>query len=103
MNTHTQNVTVNNRFGLHMRPVAEISKMAYSFDAIVAFHKDDKIAHGHSVVEMLMLGAFYGDIIKVSAIGNDAQEALQLITKYVENYTDDCTPKKDARKETCAA
>lgn len=85
-----------------MRPVAEISKLAYSFDAIVAFQKDNKIAHGHSVVEMLMLGAFYGDEIKVSAIGNDAEEALRTVVDYVGNYTDDLSP-KDPDIDICAA
>ena len=102
MNTLSQHVTVNNRFGLHMRPVAEISKLAYSFDAIIAFHKHNKIAHGHSVVEMLMLGAFYQDVIKVTAIGNDAEEALKTIADFVENYTDDSSP-KDEEADYCAA
>jgi len=92
MNTVTQHIKVNNPHGLHMRPVAEISKLAYSFDAIVAFHKNNKIAHGHSVVELLMLGVFYGDVIKVTAIGNDAEDALKAIADYVEKYTDDFSP-----------
>ena len=102
MNTISQHVTVKNRFGLHMRPVAEISKLAYGFDAIVAFQKDNKIAHGHSVVEMLMLGAFYGDVLKVTAVGNDAEEAVNIISSFVENYTDDSSP-KDADSDICAA
>ena len=89
MNAETQTVKVRNRFGLHMRPIAEISKLAYEFDAIVAFHKGNKIAHGHSVVEMLMLGAFYGDELKVSAIGNEADLALETIVNYVETYEDE--------------
>lgn len=92
MDAQTKRVKVKNRFGLHMRPVAEISKLAYGFDAIITFHKDHKIAHGHSVVEMLMLGAFYGDELKVSAIGNDADEALEVMVDYVSNYTDDHSP-----------
>lgn len=102
MNAISQHVKVNNSHGLHMRPVAEISKLAYSFDAIVAFHKQDKIAHGHSVVEMLMLGAFYGDVIKVTAIGNDAEEALKAIAEYIESYTDDFSP-KDGDADSFAA
>lgn len=95
MNTQTKMVKVKNRFGLHMRPVAEISKLAYDFDAIITFHKDNKIAHGHSIVEMLMLGAFYGDELKVSAIGNDAGEAVEVMVSYVSNYTDDHSPQKN--------
>ncbi|MDF7798763.1 HPr family phosphocarrier protein [Pontiellaceae bacterium B1224] len=102
MDTITQHVKVNNRQGLHMRPVAEISKLAYSFDAIVAFHKNNKIAHGHSVVEMLMLGAFYGDVIKVTAIGKDAEDALKTIADYIENYTDDFSP-QDGDADSFAA
>lgn len=92
ISTKTQVVKVKNPIGLHMRPVAEISKLAYGFDAIVAFHKGNKIAHGHSVVEMLMLGAYCGDELKVSAVGKDADEALATIVDYVANYTDDPFP-----------
>lgn len=102
MNTITQHVKVNSRHGLHMRPVAEISKLAYKYDAIVLFHKNDKIAHSHSVVEMLMLGVFYGDVIKVTAIGKDAEDALKTITEYVESYTDDFSP-KDGDADSFAA
>lgn len=103
MNTITQHVKVKNRHGLHMRPIAEISKLAYRFDAIVAFHKNGKIAHGHSVVEMLMLGVFFGDVIKVTAIGNDAEDALKAVAEYVENYTDDYLSPQDGNTGSFAA
>ncbi|MDF7823073.1 HPr family phosphocarrier protein [Pontiellaceae bacterium B12227] len=102
MTTFTEHVTVKNRIGLHMYPVAEISKIAHNFDAIVALYKGNKIAHGHSVVEMLMLGAFYGDTIKISAIGNDAEQALRAIVDYVSSYTDDQYP-KGPDLDICAA
>ena len=62
MDTRSQKVKIRNRFGLHMRPVAEISRLAYSFDAIVAFHKGDKIAHGHSVVEQTKRREYHRDV-----------------------------------------
>ena len=103
MNTQSMMVKVKNPFGLHMRPVAEISKLAYQFESIVAFHKGDRIAHGHSIVEMLMLGAFYGDELKVSAIGSDAEEALETIVEFVANYTDDQQSPHNGDADTCAA
>ncbi len=102
MDAKTQMVKIKNRFGLHMRPVAEISKLTHQFDASVAFHKGDLSAQGHSVVEMLMLGAFCGDELKVSAVGKDAEEALAAVVHYVTHYKDDQSP-HDGDLGTCAA
>ena len=93
MDTHNQTVRIKSRFGLHMRPAAEVSKLASGFDALVALYKDGKIAHAHSVVELLTLGAFHGDEIKVTAVGNEAEQALQAVTNYFENYSDEKSPK----------
>jgi phosphotransferase system HPr (HPr) family protein len=76
-----------------MGPAAEVSKIAAEFDAIVALYKGNRIAHAHSLVELLMLDAFHGDELKVCAIGNDAEEALAAIANYFKNYTDDQTPR----------
>lgn len=92
MGTSCTHIRIRNRFGLHMRPAAEISRRSYNFDAIIAFHKDDRIAHAHSVVELLTLGVFYGDEIKLTAIGTDAVEALTNIVSFLEKYTDETEP-----------
>lgn len=93
MDTHNQTVTIKSRFGLHMRPAAEVSKLASGYDALVAFYKEGRIAHAHSVVELLTLGAFHGDEIKVTAVGNEAEAALGAVTDYFDNYSDDQSPK----------
>ncbi|WP_168442656.1 HPr family phosphocarrier protein [Pontiella desulfatans] len=92
MDTHSQIVRINSRFGLHMRPAAEISKVASNFDAIVVFYKGVRIAHAHSVVEMLMLGAFHGDELKMTSVGSDAKEALKAIADLLADYSDDQSP-----------
>lgn len=92
MNTHSQTVVIQNPFGLHMRPIAEILKIAYTFDSSIMFHKADKSARGHSVVEMLLLGAFCGEELHVSAVGHDAVKAVVF---FVEHYTDEESPKGD--------
>lgn len=89
MKTHSETIEIKSRFGLHMRPAAEVSKLASSFDAIVVFYKGGKIAHAHSVVELLTLGAFHGDVIKVTAIGNEAKAALDTVRQYFEDYSDE--------------
>lgn len=92
MSTLTQTVRLKSRLGLHMRPAAKISKLAYGFESIVAFHKGDRIAHAHSVVELLTLGISHGDEIKMTAIGADAEKALATIAEFVESFSDDSSP-----------
>jgi phosphotransferase system HPr (HPr) family protein len=92
MDPHSQTLRINSRFGLHMRPAAEVSKLAAGFDALVALNKGRRIAHAHSVVELLTLGACHGDEIKVTAVGNEAETALDAVIGYLENYSDEQSP-----------
>lgn len=86
---HSDKIIIKSRLGLHMRPAAEVAKLAAGFDAVVVLYKGNKIAHVHSVVELLTLGAFHRDELKVTAVGNDAQEALKAVTGYFNGYSDD--------------
>ena len=92
MGTVHQHVEINNRFGLHTQPVGEVARIAYEFDAIVAYHKGARIAHAHSVMELLALGACQGERLKVTAMGHDAEKAPAATVGYLTSYPDGITP-----------
>lgn len=88
MKMNNETVEIKSRLGLHMRPAAEVAKLASGFDAIIALYKEGNIAHAHSVVELLTLGAFHGDTLKVTAVGNEAEAALEAVVGYFDSYSD---------------
>ncbi len=89
MRNVSRTIIVQTEQGLHLRPAAEVSKIAQKFDAIVTFRKPGSCANADSVIELLTLGALHGDELKLSAIGAQAEEAVHAISSFLENYKEE--------------
>jgi phosphocarrier protein FPr len=75
----TQEVTILNPAGLHARPASMIVEVAQGLDVDVTIAKDAKTANAKSIMSLLALGATTGDTVALTAIGDDAEEALSRI------------------------
>lgn len=75
----TRTVVIANPSGLHARPAAEIVEKAMAFDAEVTIDAGDRHANALSITQVIALGANKGDEVIVSAIGDDAEEALDAV------------------------
>jgi phosphotransferase system HPr (HPr) family protein len=79
---------VRNPSGLHARPAAIFVRSAASFDADVRVtnltRDPDKVAPAGSLLAVLALGVSRGHEIRISAEGDDADEALSTLTELVE-------------------
>ncbi|MCO5061638.1 MAG: HPr family phosphocarrier protein [Kiritimatiellae bacterium] len=75
----TREFTVLNRFGIHARPAALFVKMASRFQCEVTIERDGMVASGKSIMGLLTLEGYQGAVIKVTAVGADAEEALDAI------------------------
>ncbi len=71
--------------GLHARAAAQFVKTAESFDAEIEVERSGQQVSGHSIMGLMMLAASKGTTIKVSACGNQAQEALNALAKLINN------------------
>jgi phosphotransferase system HPr (HPr) family protein len=80
MNQFNCIITIQDPLGLHMRPAAEIVKLAATFDAVVMLQKGAKSAQAHSIFDIMTLEALCGDEISLMACGNEAREALGSIS-----------------------
>jgi phosphotransferase system HPr (HPr) family protein len=76
----TRTVTVDNREGLHARPVLLIARLAVQYaDADLAIVKGSQSAPASNMIDMLGLGAKQGHSLVLEASGPRAQEALDAL------------------------
>ena len=71
---------VENRLGLHARPVAKITALAQSFDAEVTLEKDGIVADAQDLLAILALDCPQGTRLVLKATGPQAREAAMTIT-----------------------
>jgi phosphocarrier protein len=81
-------MTMKNRLGLHMRVAAEVSRIVHKFDSEIHIMKSDAVASARSIFDLLILGVMHGDALSLSAVGHDAEEALDAVHGYLTTHRD---------------
>jgi phosphotransferase system HPr (HPr) family protein len=71
---------VENRLGLHARPVAKIATAAQQFDADITLEKDGLIVNARDLLDVLALDCPQGTRLVLRASGPQAREAATSIT-----------------------
>jgi phosphocarrier protein HPr len=79
----SQEVTIQNKYGLHARPAAEFVKLATRFRCEVWVRKDEVEVSGKSIMGVMMLAAEYGSTIEIRAAGEDSAAAVEALTGLV--------------------
>jgi phosphocarrier protein len=78
-------ITVSNRAGIHARPAALIVQAAKDFKSTIYLEKGHDRINGKSIIGVLTLGAAYGTLIKIIAEGDDAEQAIETMTRLFES------------------
>jgi len=76
---------IGNQRGLHARAAAKFVMLAAGFDAEVTVMKRGQSVSGRSILGLMMLGAGPGTEIEITAIGREAEEAIEVLGKIVED------------------
>lgn len=76
---------IKNIKGLHARAAAAFVKTIEPFDAKVEVERIGQCVDGCSIMGLMMLAASKGTKIKVSASGNQAEDAMKAIETLLEN------------------
>lgn len=71
--------------GLHLRPARMLANLTNKFDSDVFITKDSEEVNGKSIMGIITLAAAKGAILKVTAVGPDAREAVTAVGKLIEN------------------
>ena len=75
----SKELTVVNESGIHARPAALIVETATKFRSTVIFVKDGMRANAKSIMNIMLLAAEPGAVIRVETEGQDEGEALEAI------------------------
>lgn len=79
---------LNNHLGLHMRPAAEIVRIAYLYDADIYVYKGAHHANAKSIFELICLGITSDENFEITAHGHEADTALDAISGFLDTYQD---------------
>ena len=78
-------VTILNKFGIHARPAALFVKTVSQFQSDVQVDKDGMIASAKSIMGLLTLEGHQGAVLRITATGPDAAEAVAAIEALIKN------------------
>jgi len=84
----TREMTLLNKYGMHVRPAGLFAKVASRFDAAIEVEKDGNVVSGKSIMALMTLEAVCGTTLRVSASGPQAKEALDELEALVQRKFD---------------
>ena len=84
----TRELTLLNRYGMHVRPAGLFAKTASKYDAEIEVEKDGNVVSGKSIMALMTLEAVCGSVLRISASGPQAEEALDELAALVARKFD---------------
>ena len=84
----TRELTLKNRYGMHVRPAGLFAKTASKYDADVEVEKDGNVVSGKSIMALMTLEAVCGSVLKVTASGPDAEAVMDELEALVDRKFD---------------
>ncbi len=82
-----RDATVVNREGLHARPASRFVDRASTFASAITVQnvsRDGELVDGKSAMQMVLLEATQGCVLRVTARGGDAHEAAGSLAAFIE-------------------
>ena len=84
----TKELTLQNKYGMHVRPAGLFAKIASRFNADVEVEKDGNVVSGKSIMALMTLEAVCGTTLRVTATGPQAREVLEELEALVSRKFD---------------
>lgn len=78
-------VVISNRQGLHARPVLRFVDLAATFSSSIRVIRDNQEVDGKSPMEMMLLAAPQGTVLRLVAKGADAEAAVAALAGLIDN------------------
>lgn len=85
----TREFEIRNQYGIHARPAALFVKTASRFDSEILVEKDDNKVSGKSIMGLMTLEASKGSKLKITAEGEDAEDAIAELQELIESKFDE--------------
>lgn len=84
-NIAIKEVRIDNKMGLHARPAMQLVDTANKFSSNVTISKEDQTVNAKSIMEVLLLAATEGTVLKFEAQGKDCTLAVQALEDLVKS------------------
>ena len=84
----TKELTLKNKYGMHVRPAGLFAKIASRYNADVEVEKDGNVVSGKSIMALMTLEAVCGTTLRVTASGPQAREVLDELEALVSRKFD---------------
>ena len=79
----SKSITISIPSGLEARPVAVLVQVASRFDSRIFIESGDRTVNAKSIMGMITLGLAAGEKVTVNADGEDEENAIAEIEKYL--------------------
>lgn len=76
---------IKNPSGLHARPIAVLTAAAKRFSSSISLWKGERSANAKSLVSVMGLDVKANDVVRLTAAGADAQEAVKTLIPLIES------------------
>jgi phosphocarrier protein len=83
LSTLEKEVTIVNKYGLHARPAMQFVELANRYGSQVQVSNGTLTVDAKSIMSVMRLAATKGTVLKITADGSDAQQALDALAKLV--------------------
>lgn len=78
----SRDITIDSALGIHLRPAGAMCEEAVKYNSKISFeYGEGKTANAKSVISILAAGVKCGDVIRLTATGEDEQKALDAVTE----------------------
>ncbi len=74
-----------NKYGFHVRPSTQFMQKAREFKSDITVEVENLRADGKSIMQLMALGAMQGAVVKITAKGPDAQEAVAVLVALIQS------------------
>ncbi len=71
--------------GLHARASAALARLATRYQADMLVYHDGEVADARSIMDLLMLCAYKGSIVRLEAKGPDAEDAIEAVASLIRS------------------
>ncbi len=80
-----QDVTIVNKFGLHARPAMQFVELANKYACSLEVAKGALVVDAKSIMSVMRLAATKDTVLKITADGDDAEEAIEALADLITN------------------
>jgi phosphocarrier protein HPr len=80
----SRDFTISNKLGLHARPSAQLTQTAGRFASEIHISRNGRRVNAKSIMGVMMLAAGQGATVTVEAEGEDAEQAVEMIGRLIE-------------------